>query len=473
MLKELRLSMTIPLKLNSSRFGSVTVGGVKWSQDRPVHHVTPGTAERLRGTGYFREESRLPRGGDRGEALLFLRAGQAPTFWQIAKGLATHGVRPVFCEIHKPRTNDGANRKFLAARGEPMLSLAELEPSLRGDSADIPGYDLEEITRFARWRWARRGYAADAYLIARAAWLIPEIERLIAERDPMLVCTWGNMCHDSRAAIEVAKRRRVPYVLAEGGFFPNTLTVDSREMYFSRRSDFEDLWNESEPLSDEEEHHTTTFLSRWRESGLSKYNRPTRFQRRYSEFNCGAVTAGKKTLLVACQTTADATMYYPEVLLDGKDDLVRLACAALEGMSDWVALVKPHPHEEVGDDMREAIAQTSNAVLLENVSAQSAIMNADVVLTINSTLGLEALSHGKRVITLGDNIYTGRGLTTDVRSGADPQMLRHIVPAALIPDAGLLKRFLHTIIFKYLHHYDLPTGRMEHLIGQAESQHSR
>ena len=463
---------TVPMELDARR-QSVTAEGVRWSREKPVRKVTLEAAERLRGTGYFQDDSPLPKAGKRGEALLFLRAGQAPTFWEIAKGLAAHDVRPVFCEIHRRRNGDGTNAEFLARRGEPMLSLAELEPPFRGEQPAVPGYDVEEITRFARWRWARKGYEADAYLMARTAWLIPKVEKLILERQPLLVCTWGDMCHDSRAALEAAKRANVAYVLAEGGFFPNTLTVDTREMYFTRRSEFERLWSPEKPLSREQEQNTSTFLARWRASGLSKYNRPTRFQRRYGGLDEGVSVAGRKVLLVACQTTADATMYYPKVLVFNKEDLVRLACAAMEGMEDWVVLVKPHPHEGVGDEIREAVTQTPNAFLLENVSAQSAIKSADAVLTINSTLGLEALCCGKRVITLGDNIYTGRGLTADLRDEADPQALRGIVEAGGRPDAELLKRFLHAVIFEYLYHYDLPTGRMEGLIVQAERQHRR
>jgi len=467
------VSNTVPVRLNSSLFGSVTVGGIKWSQDCPVHWVAPELAQRLRGMDYFRECPRLPKSGDRGEALLCLRAGQAATFWEIARGLAAHGVKPIFCEIQRSRRDDGSNGRFLAERGESIISLAELEPSRLVRATPIAGYDLEEITRFARWRWARKGYAADAYLMARTAWLIPEIERFILERQPLLVCTWGNMCHDSRAAIEVAKRAGVPFVLAEGGFFPNTLTVDARDMYFTGRSEFDDLWRETGPLSEREESDTLDFLAKWRASGLSKYNRATHFQRRYGEFDGEATAAGRKVLLVACQTTADATMYYPGVSVDNKEDLVRLACAAMEEMRDWAVFVKPHPHEKISDDMREAVQQSPNALLLENVSAQSAVRSADVVLTINSTLGLEALCHGKKVITLGDNIYTGRELTTDVRGQADPQVVRNAVLSARDPEPGLLKRFLHTLIFRYLYHYTFATGRMEQLVGQAESKHSR
>ncbi len=459
-----------PVRLDSDRYRSVTIDGITWSERHPVRRVPGELAERLQGMPYFCMELKPKANRQKGEALIFLRAGQASTFWEVAKGLARCGVRTDFCELHRNRRTDVANQRFLSEKGLALTSIAESEPRSLPRKVSVPGYDVEELTRFARWRWAQRGVTADAYITARTSWLIPQLEKLIQEKEPLLICTWGNMCHDSRAALEVAKRVRVPALLVEGGFFPNTLSVDTRDMYFTPRSEFEEIWRRKGPLSADEESQLDEFLTRWKAGGLSKYNRPTRYQRRYRRVALKEIAKQRKVLLVACQTTGDATMYYPKVLVGKSEQLVRLACEAMGGMEDWALFVKPHPYEGATADMRECLAGTSNAYLLENATAQSAIRGADAVLTINSTLGLEALCYGKRVVTLGDNIYTNRGLTTDIRADAQPETVRRAVLHACEPESEPLRRFLHAVIFDYLYHYPPyggQTGRMEGVVSAA------
>jgi len=61
---------------------------------------------------------------------------------------------------------------------------------------------------------------------------------------------------------------------------------------------------------------------------------------------------------------------------------------------------------------------------------------------ISSTVGLEALLHGKPVLTVGEPFYSGYGVTLDVDSlrelpAAVPQLLR------FTPDRERTLRFLH------------------------------
>ena len=179
---------------------------------------------------------------------------------------------------------------------------------------------------------------------------------------------------------------------------------------------------------------------------------------------------GKKVLLVICQTTGDATMFFPETVVQDKDRLARLVCNAMKDEEEWVVLVKPHPYED-HRGLVSIMAEQENANLLLNVSAHSALRAADAVVTINSTMGFEALMYGLPVITLGDNIYTGRGITTDVRDGTKDLagQIREAVVSAKKPPKAKLEQFLYAIIFKYLFMHQKDTGRLEAIVKQLET----
>jgi hypothetical protein len=76
------------------------------------------------------------------------------------------------------------------------------------------------------------------------------------------------------------------------------------------------------------------------------------------------------------------------------------------------------------------------------VSSQDLIRDSEAIIVISSTVGLEALLHGKPVVTLGQPFYSGYGATLDVDSFRE---LREKVPAVLgfKPDREQTLRFLH------------------------------
>jgi len=83
---------------------------------------------------------------------------------------------------------------------------------------------------------------------------------------------------------------------------------------------------------------------------------------------------------------------------------------------DHELIVKPHP-QQLGSLPREAInAIAQHAELIHpDVNSHDVIKNAAAVVTLDNTVGYEALLYGKPVITLGDAFYDGTGYTHDVR----------------------------------------------------------
>ncbi|MDR2342510.1 MAG: hypothetical protein LBD84_05690 [Campylobacteraceae bacterium] len=72
-------------------------------------------------------------------------------------------------------------------------------------------------------------------------------------------------------------------------------------------------------------------------------------------------------------------------------------------------LLRPHPEEE--KDVCLNIPAFKNVAISPNKTLQEWLKWSDIVVTINSTVGLEAIIAGKPVITMGDSIYSSAGLT--------------------------------------------------------------
>lgn len=78
-------------------------------------------------------------------------------------------------------------------------------------------------------------------------------------------------------------------------------------------------------------------------------------------------------------------------------------------------VVKDHPRQvgSLPNKTAREISQFSNFVPA-SMSAHKIIRNASAVVTLNNTVGHEALLWGKPVVTLGDALYSGTKLTSDV-----------------------------------------------------------
>lgn len=88
------------------------------------------------------------------------------------------------------------------------------------------------------------------------------------------------------------------------------------------------------------------------------------------------------------------------------------------------------------------LARIPNARIVDPyTSSHDLIREAEAVVVISSTVGLEALLHGRPVLTLGQPFYSGYGVTLDVDSFRE---IREAVPAVLSlrPDRERTLRFL-------------------------------
>jgi capsular polysaccharide export protein len=74
-----------------------------------------------------------------------------------------------------------------------------------------------------------------------------------------------------------------------------------------------------------------------------------------------------------------------------------------------ILVVKPHPEDRNRLPELRRLCDDKTTRLATDLSVRSLIDAADVIVTVNSTVGLEALIAEKPVVVLGNAIYSGKG----------------------------------------------------------------
>lgn len=104
--------------------------------------------------------------------------------------------------------------------------------------------------------------------------------------------------------------------------------------------------------------------------------------------------------------------------------------------------VKPHPEHSASHHTllwRNLVKRPNVHFLPPDMSAAEAIENADVIFTLASSLGFEAVQTGKPVVCYGRPFYWNRGVTYDV---ADPRAIAGSIEASVgtTPDQAALAK---------------------------------
>jgi hypothetical protein len=184
----------------------------------------------------------------------------------------------------------------------------------------------------------------------------------------------------------------------------------------------------------------------------NEYLRPSRFVTNYARERARAAAA---RALYRERDPARPFAYFPlHVTDDYKIKRVIPHCVDQASIIEQVAdalpqgydlVLKEHPMS-VGRNrlsMLRRLARIPNVRLVDPWASSHQLMrDADAVVVISSTVGLEALMYDKPVLTLGQPFYANAGVTMDLDSFAG---IREAVPQVLRwqPDHERILRFLH------------------------------
>lgn len=234
------------------------------------------------------------------------------------------------------------------------------------------------------------------------------------------VVGWGHKPTADKARLYAAQHN-LPYIALEDGFLrsldlgcqdasPLSLVVDHVGIYYDveEPSDLENLLNSSGWETPELLDSARCAMRDIIRHKLSKYNHAPDA----SEDMWGEVSP---RVLVLDQTEGDASIALGGANQGSFLTMLDAALAAYPPQSIWV---KTHPDVLCGKKrgyLTEYALSSGVQVIKADYAPLSLLAGADVVYTVTSQMGFEALMLGKKVHCFGMPFYAGWGLTTDVQ----------------------------------------------------------
>lgn len=104
------------------------------------------------------------------------------------------------------------------------------------------------------------------------------------------------------------------------------------------------------------------------------------------------------------------------------DQIILIKLISLNIPSDYCLLIKEHPKAEgeIGLNDLVTIRNLQNVCLVKpEITSHDLIKLSNIIITVNSTVGFEAILYQRPVITFGKGIYMDQGVTLDIKALKD------------------------------------------------------
>lgn len=217
--------------------------------------------------------------------------------------------------------------------------------------------------------------------------------------------------------------------------YPNPVVYYSDPEGVNSTSAFREFWNEFEHFELSEEERT---LARLTHGKIKSNYRIT--AERSDEIRTALGLEAKTTILIVLQVEDDSNI----VSGSKYETMQQFVDECLAYVRDDVQfIIKKHPAQS-----QCLVEAGSIPIITDQYSTQEMVAFADVIFTINSSLGFEALVAGKKVCTFGQAPYVIDGLVVDLNnSHLAPVVIDELVKTE-IDDAALLK-----LVYMTYHQY--------------------
>ncbi|MBK1718930.1 capsular biosynthesis protein [Thiocystis violacea] len=322
--------------------------------------------------------------------------------------------------------------------------------------------------------------------------LVGELDACLDRLQPAGVFCWNGSGLAAAIAEQLARARGLPLLFAENGYLPNTLQLDPEGVnaFSSIGRDLDLDAIRARPYSDQQRRELDARLddyragkspprappaqgrvrppplayliqawNDWREREPSRpLNR--RIPRQPPELP-------ERFVFFPLQVRSDSQLTLHSPLYGNRLDLaIADLDQSLRAIDPELKLaIKLHPADLGKTDYDPMVERFPQHLWIGGGDVRTLLQRAECVVTINSTVGIEAMIFGKPVVALGDNFYVREGLVHPVRDRAElTPRLRQALSQA--PDAGLIEpflRFLYFDAFVRAHWRDYSEASLNHL----------
>ena len=263
-----------------------------------------------------------------------------------------------------------------------------------------------------------------------------------ARRKIDLLVVWGGFQLPVGAALAAARDAGVKTLFCENGYLPKTIVMDPKGInagnsLMGKPSEFYSA------IDVPEDQRASLF-------GTALVTRPLKGGGNASE----TVVLPGRFVFLPLQVHDDSQILLYSPHFRDMPSVIRFCAQGIETYNrrhgtQLKLVVKEHPSDHGRIDYAPAYREFPDVVFTKLTSTQELIERCAAVVTVNSTVGIEALLQLKPVVTLGEAFYAVPGL---VRScNADGDLAEELQDAfEALPERHLTERFLYFLRYDYL-----------------------
>ncbi|SDD79108.1 hypothetical protein [Sporomusa acidovorans] len=313
------------------------------------------------------------------------------------------------------------------------------------------------LRKYSKKLSLRRRFLMNSYLLKKHALSIADkVNNYMQFHSIDLVCMWNGARVPLAVTGYIAKLMGIRTLYFENGVLPNTTTIDSKGVNFGNSLVGLPLtfW-ESVTIDQAKLQLLTTQSLNVREKRQNK----SKFTKLSSLLNrreiCNKISLPENYIFVPFQVHDDTQvlLFSPRIMT--MEQLLKYVCHAVEQFNQKTTVplrivVKEHPSDYSRVDYTELRRQyrECNVVFANDYLTEDLIKQSKGVITLNSSVGIEALLYHKPVITLGNAFYNIPGLVTNV---TDPNTLAEYLDVIDKPvNINLINKFLYYLRYMYL-----------------------
>lgn len=357
--------------------------------------------------------------------------------------------------------------------------------------AEIPGelqiaeQEIQEIVKFIHLKTEARGngffsrfFAGDDVLRKQAAAAIRYFYDYLRTKDIDLICVWNGTLIPLAAAALVAKKLARRTLFFENGYLPGTTTVDPAGV-----NNCSSLVGKTRDFYERQTIDQSRLANSYRRSPEIRELKSKWYQKLLTRKKVGEpekIVLPKQFVFLPLQVHDDT-----QILLHSKlrtmEQFLDFVIPAVEIYNEQHGanlhvVVKEHPSDFGRVDYSGLKAKYNRAqvAFLRFFPTPTLIEKAAGVITINSSVGIEALLKHKPVITLGRAFYNVSGLVHHVQSPQELIQALDMVHEQKVNHA-LIDKFIYFLRYTYLaegswrnpdvEHYESVRSKIADLLG--------
>ena len=275
-----------------------------------------------------------------------------------------------------------------------------------------------------------------------AAVYIDLFAKRFRKRPVDLLVVWGGFQLPVAAALAAARGAGIKTLFCENGYLPKTIVMDpsginAGNSLMGKPADF----------------YRAVAMDDARRKGLFDMPlvaRPLKSGSAASE----SIVLPERFVFLPLQVHDDSQILLYSPYFPDMPSVVRFCAEGIDAYNRRHATqlrlaVKEHPSDHGRIDYSDVFRAFPDVVFTKLMNTQQLIEKSVAVITVNSTVGIEAMLHRKPVITLGDAFYAVPGLVRPCAKNDDlASVLEHALQKPV--DQGLIEHFLYFMRYDYL-----------------------